>query len=122
MECKFCKHKFSNKQNLRWHQQTAKYCLKIQGKSQDNKFKCELCSKVLTSKFRLGTHMKTCALYTKEMNKLRQENDMLKKEKKYEKFNNSWYKEYFELQNAYRDLVNKYVKNSQDKISLLNKK
>jgi hypothetical protein len=37
-------------------------------------------------------------------------------------FNNSWYNEYFELQNAYRDLVNKYVRNSQDKISLLNKK
>ena len=33
MECKFCKKILSSKSALNTHQRTAKYCLKIQGKT-----------------------------------------------------------------------------------------
>ena len=47
MECQFCKKIFSNKSNLRNHQATAKYCLKLQGrKNEENKFKCNDCKKI----------------------------------------------------------------------------
>jgi hypothetical protein len=60
MECKFCKNKFSNKSNLRNHQATAKYCLKLQGKNEENKFKCNDCKKVLSSMQRLKIHQISC--------------------------------------------------------------
>ena len=34
IECEFCKNCFSNKSNLKIHQKTVKYCLKIQGKDE----------------------------------------------------------------------------------------
>jgi hypothetical protein len=64
MECNFCKKTFSTLYTLNNHKATAKYCLKIQNKCIDEKFKCSFCSKNFTSKNNLQYHSKIC----KELN------------------------------------------------------
>lgn len=54
MECDNCENIFSNKYTLATHQKNSKTC----GKG--DKFKCELCGKLLTSKTRLLTHTALC--------------------------------------------------------------
>ncbi len=41
MECQFCKQNFKNISSLNKHQKTTKYCLEIQGKTQEYKCICE---------------------------------------------------------------------------------
>jgi hypothetical protein len=61
MECVFCKKTFSSKSNLSAHQNTAKFCLEIQGKNKDEKqFKCEYCNKILTQRSSLEDHFNIC--------------------------------------------------------------
>jgi hypothetical protein len=61
MICEFCNTKFSSKTNLNTHQRTAKYCLKIQGKDNDNEnYICNICSKTYTQKKNLIIHQKRC--------------------------------------------------------------
>jgi len=87
MECNFCKNSFVNKRNLTIHQQTAKYCLKIQGKKIDEKkykFVCKGCKK----KFRLRQdhrrHENSCKSIflniKQELDKLKKENFTLEKD------------------------------------------
>ena len=59
MECEFCHNSFSNKQNLNAHQKKAKYCLKIQGKSEFCMV-CKACSKGFNSKYNYNRHKKIC--------------------------------------------------------------
>ena len=59
MECNFCKRKFSSKSILKYHQKTAKYCLKIQGK-ESMLFNCNYCGKVLSTKQHLIEHHSVC--------------------------------------------------------------
>ena len=47
--CNFCNKTFLNIGNLRNHQKTAKYCLKIQCSDIEN-FKCEFCNKTYSQK------------------------------------------------------------------------
>ena len=54
MECSSCENIFSNKYTLATHQKNSKIC----GKG--DKFKCELCNKILTSKTMLITHTAVC--------------------------------------------------------------
>jgi len=87
MDCEFCQKNFSNKQNLLYHQKNTKYCLDIQGKSNED-FTCEYCKKVFTCKQRLTIHIEeTCKLKNKqsfeeEMKKLNEEFTNFKKESK----------------------------------------
>jgi esterase/lipase len=60
MDCNFCKKTFSSLSSLNNHKVTAKYCLKIQNKTIDEKFKCAYCDKNFTSKNALTLHTKTC--------------------------------------------------------------
>jgi len=60
MECTFCKKSFSTKGSLEKHQQTAKFCLKIQGRTLESSFKCENCNKIFTQKTSLYDHFPTC--------------------------------------------------------------
>jgi hypothetical protein len=60
MECTFCKKSFSTRGSLEKHQQTAKFCLKIQGKPLESSFKCENCNKIFTQKTSLYDHFPTC--------------------------------------------------------------
>jgi len=58
-ECNFCKKIFSNKGNLKNHQDKAKYCLALREEHNIN-FKCEYCNKNLASRYRLEDHYETC--------------------------------------------------------------
>ena len=65
MECKFCKNEFKTSSILKTHQQSAKYCLKIQNKNDICKtFCCEECGTKLTSRQRLSTHLQSCSANT----------------------------------------------------------
>jgi hypothetical protein len=66
MECNYCNKNFSCKSSLKLHQKTTKYCLKLQGKNEDNKFECEYCKKIFTVKTNLISHYGTCK--EKELN------------------------------------------------------
>jgi len=60
MECNFCNKIFSCKSSLTLHQKTAKYCLKLQGKINEEKFECEYCNKKFTVKQNLTSHYGIC--------------------------------------------------------------
>ena len=87
MECEFCKKTFSTKPNLVAHQKTAKYCLEIQGKTNDQ-FKCRYCEKVFTCQQRLIDHtdsackMKDKTNYEQEILKIKEEFSLYKKQEK----------------------------------------
>ena len=59
MECQYCHKIFKFGSTLLHHQKTAKYCIEKQGKNNTN-FKCEFCSKILTTNNRLLTHLEIC--------------------------------------------------------------
>jgi hypothetical protein len=61
MECQFCHNIFSNKQNLNQHQKKTKYCLKLQGKTAEQEYKCESCGKVFLSSSKLRRHQTNCS-------------------------------------------------------------
>jgi hypothetical protein len=87
MECDFCNKLFSTKPNLVAHQKTAKYCLEIQGKTNDQ-FKCRYCEKVFTCQQRLIDHtessckMKDKTNYEQEILKIKEEFLLYKKQEK----------------------------------------
>jgi hypothetical protein len=91
MKCEFCNNDFSNKQNLTSHQKKAKYCLKLQGNSQDNQFLCKNCDKGFTKKFNYDRHIGVCkqTSFVKTINEqnikievLQKENQLLREELK----------------------------------------
>jgi hypothetical protein len=60
--CFYCNNLFTNKNILKSHQKTAKYCLVLQGKIciKEKKFECNICSKVLSSKKNFENHIIIC--------------------------------------------------------------
>jgi hypothetical protein len=60
MKCVFCNNEFSGNSSLKYHQNTAKYCIKLQGKETDA-FTCKHCQKKLSTKQNLDVHTNTCA-------------------------------------------------------------
>ena len=58
--CEYCNASFSSVSSLNTHKKKTKYCLILQGKIQKLDFKCEGCSKILTSSKELKSHIKTC--------------------------------------------------------------
>jgi hypothetical protein len=70
--CQYCKKLFVNTYTLSTHQNTAKFCLKIQGKYEtefkiEEDFICELCDKVLSTKHRLKIHQEKCITKNPEL-------------------------------------------------------
>jgi hypothetical protein len=59
LSCNFCNKLFKSKAVLGKHQKTAKYCLEKQGVKNEN-YKCQYCSKILTTQTRLNTHINIC--------------------------------------------------------------
>ena len=59
MECIYCKNTFSGKSSLKYHQKSAKYCLKLQG-TKSTLYNCEYCDKSLSTKQHLLSHMLVC--------------------------------------------------------------
>ncbi len=63
MDCQFCRKSFSSKSNLSKHQQTTKYCIKLQPEIKSKSFICSGCNKELSTKQRLETHIQVCINY-----------------------------------------------------------
>ncbi len=81
LECNYCKKTFSVKGSLTLHQKTAKYCLILQGKKNENNYECDFCVKKFTLKQSLQEHLLICKKKpTIELNK-----ELVEKEKQYQK-------------------------------------
>ena len=59
--CEFCQRTFSNKHNLKAHQRSARYCLKLR-KIDGPRFQCNDCEKDFSSKHNLKIHIKSCQI------------------------------------------------------------
>ncbi len=59
IKCSFCDKNFKSKSSLTYHQKTAKFCLKIQGKNHSD-FICKSCDKIFQQKQHLENHNKIC--------------------------------------------------------------
>lgn len=109
MECEHCGNKFKTVSSLNYHKNSAKYCLKIQNK-QSNKFKCEYCSKFLSSKHWLKLHMNKC---THNITRIRDDNISIINENKELKIVNDMLETQLIDQ---RDRYEKTIKDLQDKL------
>lgn len=85
--CEFCNKSFATKSNLNLHKETARFCLQIQGKTNES-FKCNICEQVFTTNTNLKHHMKTKCIKEIESRKetdlilsLQKENEKLKENK-----------------------------------------
>ena len=58
--CDYCGAEFTKVYNLRKHQRSAKYCLKIRGNDTVEKFTCEYCNKEYARKDVLYKHQRMC--------------------------------------------------------------
>lgn len=58
--CHYCQHEFSNRHNLKVHQSTAKYCLRLHESDGMTTNQCEHCQKSFTSKQTLLYHLRIC--------------------------------------------------------------
>ena len=61
--CDFCNKTFSSISSLNYHKETAKYCLKIQGKDIKDileQYKCKNCNSLFTNKHNLNHHVELC--------------------------------------------------------------
>jgi hypothetical protein len=74
MECEYCKRILKNKWSLKTHQQTVKYCMKLQDKT-NTLFLCEFCNSNISSKRRLATHINNCNANTPYVRKLLEDKD-----------------------------------------------
>jgi hypothetical protein len=61
MECQHCHKRYLNKNNLTTHQKTARFCLKIQGKSFERNFICNLCNKSFANRRDHLQHYNNCS-------------------------------------------------------------
>jgi hypothetical protein len=66
MDCEFCHKNFTTKGILLRHQQTTKYCLKLQEEIKAKEFICRGCQKHLSTKNRLITHQEICEKISKD--------------------------------------------------------
>lgn len=59
MECQSCNNIFTTKNNLKAHQKTAKYCLKLRD-MENLEYVCEKCDKKFSTNTNLKKHIKNC--------------------------------------------------------------
>ena len=79
MICEYCNKQFKTTSSLNLHIKTAKYCLQIQNKLNEE-YKCFSCNKFLTSKYNLTLHLEKCTTLYKLNLLVKDKNDLLKKE------------------------------------------
>ncbi len=87
--CEFCQKGFSNKSNLLFHQNNARYCIESRKKSSTSEYNCEFCESVLANKYSLRKHYSRCSdkklkelkdEYKEKINSLKKGKKQLKKE------------------------------------------
>ena len=80
--CQFCNTTLKTKRGLKVHQQTVKYCLKIQCKDIPERFQCKCCKRKFARKDAYLSHQNACIFIKDEKNKyyktLEVENNKLK--------------------------------------------
>ena len=83
MKCSYCENNFSTKTSLNNHQKTAKYCLKLQNKDIQYKYKCESCNMCFHKIFNLDRHISICKssdkMY-KYIEKIKQQEEKIKED------------------------------------------
>ena len=80
MECQYCNQILKTTGALKKHQNTAKYCLVMQNKSAEEEYGCKFCGSSFTVKFTLDNHLKTCKSNTPDIQILRKELELTKKD------------------------------------------
>ena len=107
MECQFCHKVLKTMKTLKAHQQTTKYCLKIQGKGISDQYRCD-CGKRFTRKFRYDSHRVSCNYLKQDIQqkyeKLQKQYDLLLHENKILKQDKR------QLQQDYKDISLSAVK------------
>jgi hypothetical protein len=85
-KCEFCNNEYTNNKILKNHQKTAKFCIEIQKKTQNEtniqhpdilNYQCEFCKDTFTLKHVLERHHQTCKI---KLEKIKEENDQKKDE------------------------------------------
>jgi hypothetical protein len=71
--CDFCNKEFKTVSSFNFHQKTAKYCLKKQGK-ENNDYECKSCNKIFSRKQRLETHNEICKSKLNDKNEITRQN------------------------------------------------
>ncbi len=77
--CNFCFTTFNSQSSLKYHKETAKYCLKIQEKDGNTEYyhyKCNSCDKSFLAKRHLDKHQESCSTKINEENKEKDEEIM----------------------------------------------
>jgi len=68
-ECEHCMHVFNSRNSLLAHQRRARYCLDLQGKTNDDMLECDHCTKKFTLLQNLETHILSCKVRKKAEDK-----------------------------------------------------
>jgi len=127
MDCQYCERSFSTKGSLTYHQKTAKYCLKIQGKLcvktikkiKNIHFKCITCDKEFNKKYNLDRHYKVCSKF---QNKLEDKDKEYNKQlEEYKKQLEEYKKNLEDKDKKYNKQLEEYKKNLEDKDKEYNK-
>ena len=111
MKCEFCSNEFSNKQNLNAHQKRARYCLDLQGITDDKHSDCCVsCGKTFQISANYKRHLSTCKK-TDLVNELRRQIEQMKQTiSVLQKENEILLKDKNELMSNYKDLATTAVK------------
>ena len=72
--CQYCDNSFKTEYNLKTHQRSAMYCLKLRGKNADKQYQCSKCKKKFTTNQWLVSHQKKCGI---DIQKILEENRIL---------------------------------------------
>ena len=116
MECTFCNHTFKTLSNLSHHQKTAKYCLKLQGLTND-KYLCLDCGKNFTSKYYCKIHKDVCikSIMKSKDKEIQKINNQHKKELEiYKKIIKEYKEQIIELQNKLENIALKGMERVSD--------
>jgi hypothetical protein len=108
--CEFCNTKFNSISSLKYHKETAKYCLKIQEKNLDNihyQYKCSDCEKSFLSRKHLDRHVDSCPKKNDEdLKKI--EKELFEKEKEFNEYKHKKEQEFNEYKYKIEQEFNEY--------------
>ena len=77
VKCEFCQGHFANDANLKYHQNHAKSCLTLQGRTAPDKPMCRYCGESYSTLYRVRSHEEKCE---RQLTPMAQENARLREE------------------------------------------